>query len=105
MTPAQMEQIGRRLYGHKRWRTGLARNLGLDRTTLWRFKKREQIPEVVEVAVRGLALRHKQLQDLKRAEHEQLVAAGLKRPRLRRKALPAQPANESLDVPSEEKDA
>ena len=87
MTPLELERIGRRLYGHKRWRTNLARNLGLDRTTIWRFNKREKIPDVVEVAARGLELRHKQLQDLKRLENERLIMLGLKRPRIRRKKV------------------
>ncbi len=85
MTPVDLERIGKRIYGTKHWPAKLALNLGINVSTLWRHRQREKIPYLVEVAVRGLADRHRQLVELERAENERLRALGIKRPRLRRK--------------------
>lgn len=89
MTPVEFERIGKRLYGRKRWCSRLALNLGLDNSTVWRATKKEKIPFLMEVAVRGLDERDKQLKSLQRQEDERLRNLGLKRPRLRlKKASP-----------------
>lgn len=87
MTPAEFERIGKRLYGRKHWRSRLALNLGLDNSTVWRATKKEKIPFLMEVAVRGLNERHKQLTALQRQEDERQRNLGLKRPKLKRKKL------------------
>lgn len=85
MTPAELERIGKRMYGRKHWRSRLALNLGLDNSTIWRLAKKEAVPHLMEVAVRGLDERDKQLKSLQRQEDERLRQLGLKRPRLKRK--------------------
>lgn len=85
MTPLELERIGRRMYGRKHWRSRLALNLGVDNSTIWRAGRREQVPFLMEVAVRGLDERHKQLTALQRQEDERQRQMGLKRPKLKRK--------------------
>lgn len=85
MTPIELERIARRMYGRKHWRSRLALNLGLDNSTVWRATKKQQIPFLMEVAVRGLDERDKQLRSLQRQEDEQQRKLGLKRPVLKRK--------------------
>lgn len=87
MTPVELERIARRMYGRKHWCSRLALNLGVDNTTVWRMKKREKIPFLMEVAVRGLDERDKQLKTLQRQDDEQQRKLGLKRPRLKRKKV------------------
>lgn len=89
MTPPELERIARRMYGRKHWCSRLAANLGVDNSTIWRATKKEKIPFLMEVAVRGLDERDKQLKSLQRQEDERQRALGLKRPRLRlKKATP-----------------
>lgn len=85
MTPSELERIARRMYGRKHWRSRLALNLGLDNSTVWRATKKEAIPHLMEVAVRGLDERDKQLKALQRQDDEQQRKLGLKRPKLKRK--------------------
>lgn len=85
MTPVELERIGKRMYGRKHWRSRLAANLGLDNSTVWRATKKIQIPFLMEVAVRGLDERDKQLKSLQRQEDERQRNLGLKRPKLKRK--------------------
>jgi hypothetical protein len=60
--PDQFTQLGIRLYGRKAWKAELAIALGVNRTTIHRLTKREQIPGPVEVALKGL-IEHKRRQD------------------------------------------
>lgn len=87
MTPPELERIACRMYGRKHWRSRLASNLGLDNSTVWRATKKPQIPFLMEVAVRGLDERDKQLKNLQRQEDERLRSLGLKRPKLKRKKI------------------
>lgn len=87
MTPQELERIGKRMYGRKHWCSRLAANLGLDNSTIWRATKKPQIPFLMEVAVRGLDERDKQLKSLQRQEDERLRNLGLKRPKLKRKKV------------------
>lgn len=99
MTPQELERIGKRMYGRKHWCSRLAANLGLDNSTIWRATKKEKIPFLVEVAVRGLDQRDKQLKTLQRQEDERLRQMGLKRPRLRlKKASPGAARKEEKDA-------
>lgn len=91
MTPPELERIARRMYGRKHWCSRLAANLGLDNSTIWRATKKEKIPFLMEVAVRGLDERDKQLKSLQRQEDERQRALGLKRPRLKRKKVASAP--------------
>lgn len=90
MTPVELERIARRMYGRKHWCSRLALNLGLDNSTVWRATKKQQIPFLMEVAVRGLDERDKQLKTLQRQEDERLRSLGLKRPVLKRKKVNGQ---------------
>lgn len=87
MSPLELERIARRMYGRKHWRSRLAANLGLDNSTVWRATKKPQIPFLMEVAVRGLDDRDKQLKALQHQEDERLRNLGLKRPKLKRKIV------------------
>lgn len=89
MTPTELERIARRMYGRKHWCSRLAANLGLDNSTIWRATRKEKIPFLMEVAVRGLDERDKQLKTLQRQEDERLRNLGLKRPVLKRKKADA----------------
>lgn len=89
MTPQELERIGKRMYGRKHWCSRLAANLGLDNSTIWRATKKTKIPFLMEVAVRGLDERDKQLKSLQRQEDERLRNLGLKRPVLKRKKADA----------------
>lgn len=54
MTPVEFEKAGKKLFG-KRWKTPLAKALGLHVVTVWRYATgRETIPHMVALAVRGL---------------------------------------------------
>lgn len=90
MSPVELERIARRMYGRKHWRSRLAANLGLDNSTIWRATKKQQIPFLMEVAVRGLDERDKQLKSLQRQEDERQRQLGLKRPVLKRKKVNGQ---------------
>jgi hypothetical protein len=55
VSPADFQRIGIRMYGRDHWRREYAVNLGINHSTVWRISRREQdVPPVVEVAVRGL---------------------------------------------------
>jgi hypothetical protein len=85
VTPLELERIGKRMYGPHRWRSQLALNLGLNVSTIWRMSKREDIPHLVEVAVRGLLERHKVNVVAEKSVVEQLRKEGRLRPKLKRK--------------------
>jgi hypothetical protein len=51
VTPKQLEQAGKHRYG-KRWKAPLARELGINYSTLWRYVTRQlPIPRTVALAV------------------------------------------------------
>jgi len=54
MTPSQLESAAHKIYGRKKWKPSLARDLGVDTSTIFRIMHREQVPGPVEVAVKGL---------------------------------------------------
>lgn len=54
MTPADFQKTAIKIYGRKKWKAHLARDLGVDVSTIHRIVKRDQIPGPYEVAVRGL---------------------------------------------------
>ena len=59
MTPKEFEKAGVRLYG-KRWKTAMARMLGRDVVTVWRYAMGgTPIPLVVKLAVKGARRRTK----------------------------------------------
>lgn len=60
------------MYGRKHWRREYSVNLGLDPSTVWRISTREgDVPPVVEVAVKGLLAKHKELSIAAKALAEQ----------------------------------
>ena len=50
MTAAELIRAGERLYGPK-WKAPLARALGVDASTLWRYLQEDRIPGPVAAAV------------------------------------------------------
>jgi hypothetical protein len=54
MTPDQMKAKAIYIYGRKKWKPQLARDLGVDVSTIHRIVKREQVPGPYEVALNGL---------------------------------------------------
>jgi len=72
VTPHEFQRIGTRMYGRKHWRREYSVNLGIDPSTVWRISTREQdVPPVVEVAVKGLLDKHKSLTRASKALAEQ----------------------------------
>ena len=72
MTPEEFKRAGIRMYGSKHWRRGLSINLGLDPSTVWRVSTRQKdVSPVVEVAVKGLLEKHKQLATAEKLAREQ----------------------------------
>jgi hypothetical protein len=78
LTREEFQRIGIRMYGVKHWRREYSVNLGINHSTVWRISKREQdIPPVVEVAVRGLLDKYRarsratrELRELRRRERK-----------------------------------
>lgn len=84
MTPAELERIGKRIYGRFRWRSRLALNLGIDIATVHRWGKRDKpLSYIAEVAVRGLLEAHRVNVAREKAECEKLRKAGKLRPKLK----------------------
>ena len=54
MTPADFIKTAHKIYGRKKWKPQLARDLGVDVSTIHRIVKREQVPGPYEVAIRGM---------------------------------------------------
>jgi len=52
MTPQELEHLFTARYGTARWKTRLAKRLGVDKSTVWRILKRKRVPGPVEAAVR-----------------------------------------------------
>jgi hypothetical protein len=72
LTPVEFQRHGIRMYGRKHWRREYSVNLGLDPSTVWRISTRPgEIPNVVEVAVKGLLEKHKQMTAAAKAMAEQ----------------------------------
>lgn len=84
MNPEQFIATGQRLYGRKKWKTQLARDLGVDVTTIWRLTKRAEIPGPYEVALKAM-LDNRKRQDALEREARKLL------PRKRRKRTVPRP--------------
>jgi IS30 family transposase len=81
VTPAQLLSAGHKLYGRRYWVTQLAKSLGVDRGTIYRLMKREQILGPYEVAVNGLLENWRRRMEIERAARKL-------RPKLRRRNPP-----------------
>ena len=84
MTPDRLKTLAIKIYGRKGWKTRLANDIGVDRTTIHRMCKREQIGGPYEVALRGLAEHRRQEVELEKAARKLL-------PRKFRKRAPRKP--------------
>lgn len=52
MTPPDLKEAAIKLYGHRHWHVRLSADLGVDRTTLWRWANgHTPIPGPVKAAV------------------------------------------------------
>ena len=67
MTPDQFKSAAVKIYGRKKWKPSLARDLGCNVATIYRMMHREQVPGPYEVALRGLLEHRKQEIALERA--------------------------------------
>jgi hypothetical protein len=85
MTPQELQRIGIRIYGRTHWRSQLALNLGVDVSTIWRQSRKEKLSHLMEVAVRGLAEKHRQGLVVSKIVMEKLRKEGRLRPKLKRK--------------------
>lgn len=72
MTPAQLLTAAHKIYGRKKWKTYLARDLGVDVSTIHRIMKREQVAGPYEVALNGL-LEHRKKEIALEKEARKLV--------------------------------
>lgn len=95
MTPAQMKKLASKMYGPRFWVAQLAMNLGLETSTVWRWQKKEKLPYMTEVAIKGLWNEHQRLLKAKREMRSRQRRAGLLKPgtnQLRKKQKPARKA-------------
>lgn len=72
MTPDQLKTTAVKIYGRKKWQVHLARDLGVDVSTIHRIMHREQVPGPYEVALRGLAEHRRQEVILEKAARKLL---------------------------------
>lgn len=57
MKPAEFRQRAVALFGATGWRTKVAKTLGVNRVTVWRWEKGQQaIPRIAQLALEGLGL-------------------------------------------------
>lgn len=77
MTPDQLQQTAIRIYGRKRWKAHLARDLGVDVSTIHRLTHRAQVPGPYEVALRGM-LDHRKREIALEKEARKLLPRRLK---------------------------
>jgi hypothetical protein len=88
MTSEQFVAAGHKLFGTKRWKSQMARMLGIHVVTVYRLAgiapdAVKQIPGPVEVAVKGL-LQHKRAQDILDREARKLLPAVRKKIKFRK---------------------
>lgn len=67
MTPAELIKAGQRIYGHKKWVPSMARDLGIDRGTIYRLLKRPEIERIYAVAIAGMLEHNRRQRELERA--------------------------------------
>ena len=67
MTPDQLRSAGIKIFGRKKWVPQLARSLGIDRGTVYRQLKRDEIEGVYSVAIAGMLEHNKRQRELERA--------------------------------------
>ena len=67
VTPADFIKTAIRVYGRKKWKPQLARDLGVDVSTIHRICKRDQVPGPYEVALNGLMEHRRQEIELEKA--------------------------------------
>jgi hypothetical protein len=94
VTPSQLETAAHKIYGRKKWKPSLARDLGVDTSTIFRIMHREQVPGPVEVAVKGL-LQNRLAQIKIDKEARRLLSRKLKRKKIKppkRQRLPQESA-------------
>lgn len=51
MTGEELKKAGIKLYGERGWQSSLAKDLGIDRTQIWRYVTNNSVPGPVEAAV------------------------------------------------------
>ena len=97
MTPADFVKTAIRVYGRKKWKPQLARDLGVDVSTIHRIVKRTQIPGPYEVALRGLMEHRRQEIVLEKAARKLVPRKFRKRqlaPRKPKAKSPTEPQGE-----------
>lgn len=90
MIPADFVKTAIKVYGRKKWKPQLARDLGVDVSTIHRIVKRPQVPGPYEVALNGLMEHRRQEIVLEKAARK-LLPRGYKK----RNAAPRKPKAKS----------
>jgi hypothetical protein len=91
VTPESFIRTGQLLYGRRRWKSALARDLGVNVGTIHRMAKRAIIPGPYEVALKAM-LENKRAQDRLMKEARKLL------PRTFRKRSPRQAAARAKQI-------
>lgn len=78
MTPLDFAKSAVRIYGRKHWKALLARDLGVDVSTIHRIGKRDQVPGPYEVALNGMVENWRQRTALEKAARK-LLPRGYKK--------------------------
>lgn len=78
MTPEQFITAGVRLYGRKRWKSLLAKDIGVDVSTIHRITHRPQVPGPYEVALNAM-VEQKKRQLLLEKEARKLIPRRLRK--------------------------
>jgi methylphosphotriester-DNA--protein-cysteine methyltransferase len=91
VTPADFVSTAIRVYGRKKWKPQLARDLGVNVSTIHRIVKREQVPGPYEVALNGLMEHRRQEIVLEKAARKLVPRKFRKRRLAPGKPRPAKP--------------
>lgn len=103
MIPADFQKTAVRIYGRKKWKVSLARDLGVDPSTIFRIMHREQVPGPYEVALRGMWDQRRREIELEKAARRLLPRGYKKRNVAPRKR--AKPKASRVTEPSPEPEA
>lgn len=91
MIPLDFHKLAVKIYGRKKWQSSLARDLGVDPSTIFRIMHREQVPGPYEVAIRGMWDQRKREIELEKAARRLLPRGYRKRNVAPRRKKPHKP--------------
>ena len=104
MTPEQFIKTAKRIYGHKHWKRDLARDFGVDQSTIHRIAGRaREIPGPYEVALLAMLQNHIRQLEINRAANMLLrQRRGKLMPLPNRKRGPRKPKPPAILIPDTE---